>query len=1824
MITINALLRWVNCQVASEAFLNSGSTSFGDADLRRRLVEGNLNNSRFPNQLANEFSQRFRVLAHLVNDRSDKGMKFGASATLLASDQGQKILSIRSTEFAPSIRDRGDINADVEILLNGFAFGQIATLQLWYENLVSQGILGPNEHIEITGYSLGAHLAAAFAELNPRIVSNGALFNGIGTGRITIPGVTLAQTIQPLKNLLQVVPDLTNGPRYNTETFAIANTSTRGALYTKGSTSTSVLADLYGRNGGTVVPTIGLRHGVSTPLFIEEQPLIRVMNLDFDFGDGHSIVLLQDSLALAAVFEILDPSFSLESFSQILEAASDRTFNSLERGLDALRALLQQADRNDVAISTPAGTRPSDSFSMQLRNGFHENLAALNVAIASQEIAGSLEVRALVNQDPKTVAVVARDSVAYRYALRALNPFVVEGLDYSPHNQNGELDLYDSELDTGLSERWLQARASLLDAVLKSNSANGNVSPKEIGSYFEDHTLSIALGSALEDRSRHIFARGVESAPLIGQNGNDLLFGGASGDIVVANGGKDYIEGAAGNDTISAGDGADEVRGGVGNDGIAGGAGDDRLFGGAEDDRLEGGLGSDVLDGGSGFDTYVYSEGDGNDTIVDTDGSGQIIYKGRALTGGIQEAQGTYIDGAGVRFQLSQNTSGPRTLLIDGRIVVAGYQPGRLGLVFEDAESAPPDVPQIVPSRVYSQAVPPHIPYASDRPPSGSVPDLDVSLRYYFTNIYGSDGNDSLDVLPSQNFPIFQGFYSRDGDDYLKIAVPVASGTADMGKGHDVIDASSSSLAGGGFGDPILLAGGSGNDHILGGSAGETIYGDNYRALNNAYLPGSRAGVNGLPGVFMFDNFFYNVAAALPITLREEEATAAQLQILAQSGAMFFERGPFDEAATHRMPEYLLHYVGIPETIRYLQLENWIFSNGIQSVMEYLVGVDATFDDYIDGGGGNDVIVGGNGSDTIYGGAGNDNLNGDGTNFTTVLGPLASMLGTPGDDFIDGGSGNDIILDTGSSSLAGGTGDDRITWSPGTGGNATAYLDGGDGNDTISSSGSALIDGGAGNDTIISGSSTARSSVIYGGIGNDYVSGVGAYADGGEGNDTYDRFTGTIHDLSGDDTIILQLDSKQASLNAFLNNSSRASNFEDIAFHSVYRAEDDLVYELGVPGGETLTTRISGWFSGPSSFIEHILVRNEARLTHEELRTWGSYQSGSSVGDEILGGEHGDRLLGYKGDDTVASGEGNDLIAGGLGDDYLDGGTGDDSYFYYLGHGNDTISDPEGLDEIRFGQGIASGAVSAAIGAEEVILFVGGSTITLLDFDSSATAIERLTFADGSTVAVATLLDTATTARGTAFGESLSGNSAANTLTGGPGEDFLFGGAGSDTYVFSVGDGIDHIEDAQTQGDVNTVRFGPGITPEMLRLATGSLTIQIGSNGDAIQLEGVDPGNVFGTRDVEQFVFDDGTVLSYAELLARGLDLEGTALDDVIVGSNTIDRISGLAGDDVLAGGYGGDTYLFEAGSGSDLIVEATDTESIDTLRFGVGIDPDAVQIVRAGDQLSIELSSADRITLSAWYSSTPRSVERVEFAGGAVWTAADLEARAVGEQLSASGPDMPSASVEAVPAQVTPVEISPIAVFDEVVVDSHRSLAGLRVTSVDSQRGRDPDESSTLEFIETWRDLRAAEVSNAAEVFGPSNPLSLNVSNARNKPFLDPQSVQEAVEQLDAGRAGEEQTRQPPENPNPSDDTENSSGAEVNPGLTSWAVANALLQFHLWQTDEYAAGAEIAFRVGAHSGIRGISASGSLQLGTVSTLELEGQALRVFGGLQDGFAKLV
>ena len=126
-------------------------------------------------------------------------------------------------------------------------------------------------------------------------------------------------------------------------------------------------------------------------------------------------------------------------------------------------------------------------------------------------------------------------------------------------------------------------------------------------------------------------------------------------------------------------------------------------------------------------------------------------------------------------------------------------------------------------------------------------------------------------------------------------------------------------------------------------------------------------------------------------------------------------------------------------------------------------------------------------------------------------------------------------------------------------------------------------------------------------------------------------------------------------------------------------------------------------------------------------------------------------------------------------------------------------------------------------------------------------------------------------------------SSSPTTLTGGYLGDTLVGASGQDTFDYNVGSGAETLmENAPTNSSsANALRFGTGITASALSgsiNADGSLTLSTGATGDSITIEGFNPLNPLGSMPIQQFEFNDGSSLNFAQLLGQ-IQSSGTEQD---------------------------------------------------------------------------------------------------------------------------------------------------------------------------------------------------------------------------------------------------------------------------------------------------------------------------------------------------------
>ncbi|MET0310721.1 MAG: calcium-binding protein, partial [Burkholderiaceae bacterium] len=563
-------------------------------------------------------------------------------------------------------------------------------------------------------------------------------------------------------------------------------------------------------------------------------------------------------------------------------------------------------------------------------------------------------------------------------------------------------------------------------------------------------------------------------------------------------------------------------------------------------------------------------------------------------------------------------------------------------------------------------------------------------------------------------------------------------------------------------------------------------------------------------------------------------------------------------------------------------------------------------------------------------------------------------------------------------------------------------LEGGEGNDVLDGSGGDdLLAGGVGNDT------------LFGGRGNDVLDGGGGndLAVGGWGGDTYvfRRGYGSLRiedawddgpDDSGEETPPENYDSRGPNILSF----GPGIVPDDLEFSKV---GSDLVVRIKGTDDVITLAGFSDESSTRTSSIDMFLFDNAQTIDLTDL--W-SGESGGHLEQEAP--DTGGDLAGGALNDELRGGAGADLIGGGAGNDILSGGGDADVYVIGENGGDDVlVDDARDANRVEF--------TSPAIGAWDVELVVQdgqarvvypGGSLLLSGWDGAdadTAPMRSFTFADGSVLTMAGLLDASRTVTGTAQSELLGGGAGNDTLEGFAGDDVLRGGAGTDTYRFGLGDGHDRIEDVALAGDGNILVFGEGIDPAALRLRIDTqrrLVLQVDEE-NSITLSGFEFTDE-GLRTSVHYLQFGSEVLSLEEFFWRGFRIEGTAEADVIAGTSFTDEIHGGDGDDLIDGGPGGDiamggagsdTYVYEAEDGSLTIEDVEAGGAGNVLRFGEGITAGMLErsirfnfdAESGWGEFLILLGNAGTVTLAGFNPYAPdtsaHAVDWFEFADGTV-----------------------------------------------------------------------------------------------------------------------------------------------------------------------------------------------------------------------------------------------
>ncbi|MEZ0167970.1 calcium-binding protein [Microvirga sp. TS319] len=972
-------------------------------------------------------------------------------------------------------------------------------------------------------------------------------------------------------------------------------------------------------------------------------------------------------------------------------------------------------------------------------------------------------------------------------------------------------------------------------------------------------------------------------------------------------------------------DGADTVKGFWIDDLIAAGAGDDVIEGGSGNDTLIGGFGNDKLIGNNGSDTYVYTPGDGDDTISDIaseSGAVNRLVLGSGLVSSHARLIRSTSDVDDLRLEfISDGDEIVGTIVLDEQFSQSGFRYGVDEIVFGNGE-------------VWSRE----------------------TLFNNWATLAATEGGNEINGDPLSNH-----IDGGAGSDTIKGFA--GDDTLIGGTGDDWLD-------GGAGSDTYRYNEGDGSDTIAGSSPWGTdhlILGPTLR-LSNLIVTRSMQDVNdailsfqGSDGFIMLDGQFSSDAA-----IGVEKITFGDGQILraAQLRAMILSNARTDGSD-------VIQAFGGDDVV----------SGGLGD--DTLDGLDG--EDWLLGGEGHDELYAGNGQDTLNGGQGDDLLNGgqggdtygyninEGSDTITDPGSTSS----PDEDILFFGPGiglndlvfsrstgdrNDLYIDITSTGqritvddqfYAPNSGIERFQFSGGdsltieqirqqlmgaTDGDDTIYgfrgvadlINGGLGNDTIIGFGGSTTSGGAGDDTLLGGLGddtyifegraiivenagegidTVQSSVSYtlaANVENLILTGTSGISGTGNelanvlaGNSGFNKLSGgggddTLDGGSGSDTLIGGL-----GYDTYV-----VDRTSDVITELTDEGTDTVLSSVTLTlaaNVENLTLTGTTAISGTGNTLDNVLVGNASSNTLD---------GGAGI-DTLIGGAGNDIYVVDNGGDVIVEAESADIdtvqssassyiLAANVENLALTGtaaisGTGNALSNLLTGNaGANTLDGGAGQDTLNGGAG--ADLLIGGEGNDTYVVDNGGDLISENAGEGTDTVQSSASYTLAANVENLTLMGTAAiSGTGNGLANVLTGNSAANTLNGDGGDDILNGGAGVDTLVGGLGNDTYIVESAS---DIIAEALGEGTDT-----VQSSVSLTLGANLENLMLTGT---------------ATTGT---------------GNALDNVLLGNAANNTLNGGAGADTLTGGLGNDTYVID--NTGDTVIELGG-EGIDTVQSSV------------------------------------------------------------------------------------------------------------------------------------------------------------------------------------------------------------------------------------------------------------------------------------------------
>jgi Ca2+-binding RTX toxin-like protein len=513
------------------------------------------------------------------------------------------------------------------------------------------------------------------------------------------------------------------------------------------------------------------------------------------------------------------------------------------------------------------------------------------------------------------------------------------------------------------------------------------------------------------------------------------------------------------------------------------------------------------------------------------------------------------------------------------------------------------------------------------------------------------------------------------------------------------------------------------------------------------------------------------------------------------------------------------------------------------------------------------------------------------------------------------------------------------------------------------------LSGGTGNDTLLTG---AGDNNLFGDTGDDILSG-GAGADtltGGAGRDSFRFETGFGNDIVTD----------------FQTGS--AHDYIDVAGYTAYQSITQSGSDVLIRFSATDSLLIRGTtvaaitpamirfgaapIAAPPVPTAPVAPAAPPPVTASDLARPFAPVLGTSGNDAMTGSAAPDDLRGLDGHDTLNGMGGSDYLYGGLGNDVYHVDIATDLIFEAAGEGNDTAIATAGfylyanVENLTLAGssnifGVGNGLANTILGNTGSNLLLGGGGD---DIVRGGAGIDSLFGEDGADqlfgdAGVDYLV-------GGIGNDVIDGGADADALYGEDGDDTLIGGTGFHTDILVGGFGNDILRGDSGLGDYDLMDGGTG--DDAYYVDTPSdLTFEMGpgfGGGTDTVYANINGAGYYLYANVENLVLLGNTPFGVGNELDNRLT--GNAAGNYLLGGAGYDVLNGKGGNDVLFGEGDSDIFVFERGTGADVVGDFMHGQDrIDLSAFGfASFAALQASFSQVGNDGAINLGNGDLIVL--------------------------------------------------------------------------------------------------------------------------------------------------------------------------------------------------------------------------------------------------------------------